>query len=188
MLSGFLTLSVLVGYLHALLIPASLAIILPSELGTSSSRLNASSTERKDWPSTPFIIPYYHNLYALKITTYGGEPHDLVRLSIQVSTGLDYIIHDVLRSRREEFSPSIPPLWINQGIVHLHICFLTTVSSIKIALGLQVLRDLMVIEYWPRDILTAEFGLREPWGPMVRFSLKLLTRPIDGHLEALDKD
>lgn len=172
MLFGCLTIFILIGHLHALLNPSPPRIVRPIEPGSLDSQLNSSLTERREWPRAPFVIPYFHDEYAIKIIAYGDEPYDHERLSVRVNAGLDLIIYDVMRARKEEFTPRDPPIWIEKGVVHFHVGFLRRVSTIKLVLALQAVRNLMEFHYWPREIVTAEFGPQERWEPMARFSLK----------------
>lgn len=172
MLFGFLILSALVGHLYALSVPSSPSVILPTQPDTLGSRPNTNPTKRQEWPSTPFMVPYHHNKYTLGFIAYASEPYNRETLSIQVNAGLDLMICNILRLRREEFTPSDPPIFVEKGIVQFHLGFLEIVSTISLALALQAIRDLMQFDFWPREIVTAEFEKREPWDLMARFSLK----------------
>lgn len=102
-----------------------------------------------------------------------------------MTQGFDVIIYHIVRSRKEMYQPSDPPLVVLEGIVTLCITFVTATSSIQLALAVQTLRDLMYYKYEPREIESAHFGWNGPWVPMALFALKFTVSekeqvPVDG--------
>ncbi|KAL8839298.1 MAG: hypothetical protein Q9170_001815 [Blastenia crenularia] len=158
--------------LNALSVPPSYAISLPSDPSISSIRPNSNLTARKEWLSTPFISPYNHQRCALNFVDYGPETRS-AGAPQQMNQALDALIYRLMRSGKDEWGPGEPPILLDGKILSLRVTFLRKVYSEGLALALQALRDPVVREYWPREIVMAEFGLREPWRPLARFSLRL---------------
>ncbi|KAL8720271.1 MAG: hypothetical protein Q9225_002839 [Loekoesia sp. 1 TL-2023] len=177
MLLAFLTFSVLIGPLYALSIPSPPAIIVPPHLSITTVGPNSNLTSYKEWPPTPFFRPFDHNQLALNFVSYGREPRSPI--GQQVTQALDVIIYKLLRSPKKEFHFHDPAIAINGGIVSFHMQFLATVSNLRLAMIVQVVREMMYKEFGPREILMAEFGQRQPWVPMARFSVRFLGVAVD---------
>ncbi|KAL8927482.1 MAG: hypothetical protein Q9208_002287 [Pyrenodesmia sp. 3 TL-2023] len=105
---------------------------------------------------------------AIKFLTYGT--HIPPRFAPQATMAFDTIIYRIISSDVETFHPRDSPLVNSKGLVGLHVIFEEDISSLKVAITLRVIRDLMGSVYGPRNIVAAEFGWKEPWKPLGRFA------------------
>ncbi|KAL8905523.1 MAG: hypothetical protein Q9207_002585 [Kuettlingeria erythrocarpa] len=150
--------------LDGLSIPIDPPIILQPNIINSTSRSLMNPTAHDDWPPAPFNVSYFNDEMVVKILTYG--PDIPLKFAPQATIAFDAIIYQLINSRVETFHPSDSPLVNLEGLVLVQVVFVEDISAIKIAITLQVIRDLMDWAYTPRNIKAAKFGWKEPWKPL----------------------
>lgn len=107
---------------------------------------------------------------AVKTLTYG---HDIPsKFASQAAIASDAIVYQLITPGVETFRPSDSPLVNLEGLVIVEVVFEEDISAIKVAVTLQVIRDLMDSVYTPRNIKSTEFGWNEPWEPLGKLAVQ----------------
>ncbi|KAI4093428.1 MAG: hypothetical protein LQ344_002841 [Seirophora lacunosa] len=151
MLPAIITLFLLTTPLYGL----SMLVPMPTKETVFPGTVNMS--EGAEWPQVPWAVAYFHDQCFLKFDEYGPEYGQ--DFSARVTQGFDSLIYEITRSPKTRWGPSDSPLVLLDGIVNLHIIWVAEFSSLKLALTLVTMRDLMAEHHGPRDIAQAEFAL-----------------------------
>lgn len=166
MLPAIITLFLLTTPLYGL----SMLVPMPTKETVFPGTVNMS--EGAEWPQVPWAVAYFHDQCFLKFDEYGPEYGQ--DFSARVTQGFDSLIYEITRSPKTRWGPSDSPLVLLDGIVNLHIIWVAEFSSLKLALTLVTMRDLMAEHHGPRDIAQAEFGWYSPtWELVGMLSIRL---------------
>ncbi|KAL9012326.1 MAG: hypothetical protein Q9173_002897 [Seirophora scorigena] len=157
MLPAIITLFVLTTPLHGLSMDRSPSMIVPMPTKDTVFPGTVNLSEGAEWPQVPWVAAYFHDQCFLRFNEYGPEYGQ--DFSGRVKQGFDALIYQIARSPKTTWGPSDLPLVILDGIVNLHIIWVAEFSSVKLALTLAAMRDLMAEYFGPRDIAQADFAL-----------------------------
>lgn len=170
MLFAILGLSLLIVPLDGLSIPTDPSTIRQPDKNHSNFSMPTNLTANDDWPPVPFSATYFNDEMAIKFLTYGSDIPP--KFAPQATAAFDAIIYQLIISGVSTFHPSDSPLVDVKGLVGILVDFEEDISTLKVAITLQVIRDLMDSVYGPRNIVAAEFGWKEPWKPLGRLAVR----------------